>query len=45
MAFIGSRAIGESPEEHAYREAQWMEDHACQICGDFKCNGYCEGDA
>jgi len=39
--FLGSRAIGESEEEQIEREAQWKEDHACPICEEFRCDGYC----
>jgi len=37
--FLGSRADGESEIEQIEREAQWKEDHACQMCGSFECDG------
>lgn len=40
--FIGSRVEGETAVEHAAREAEWMEDHACLLCGEFDCDGSCE---
>jgi len=39
---LGSRDEGETEAEHIAREAQWMEDHACQLCGSFECDGHCE---
>jgi hypothetical protein len=45
MAIVGklvSRDEEEAEAEHIAREAQWMEDHACQLCGRFGCYGYCE---
>lgn len=40
--FMGSRAEGEDAMEHAAREAQWREDHACTKCGEFGCDGKCD---
>ena len=40
--FLGSRADGETEIEHAEREAQWKEDHACSLCESFECDGSCE---
>lgn len=39
--FIGSKSIGETAIEHSEREAQWIEDHSCPICGEFRCDGCC----
>lgn len=37
--FLGSRDDGETDLEHLQREADWMEQHSCPLCGDFSCNG------
>lgn len=36
---LGSRDSNETELEHIEREAQWMEDHACPLCGEFSCDG------
>lgn len=40
--FLGSRDDGETEEEHLQRELEWKEKYACQLCGDFNCDGHCE---
>jgi hypothetical protein len=40
--FLGSANDNETHEEHLARELKWKEEHSCNICGSFECDGSCE---
>lgn len=42
--FLGSADENESEEEQLERELNWKEEHSCNLCGDFECDGSCESE-
>lgn len=40
--FLGSACDGETEEQQMERENEWKNQHSCNLCGSFECDGNCQ---